>query len=415
MKLQTPQNLRLQAVGDGTTIVGFWDPVLAALGYQVEINGTIEMTVPEASFVKFGASLDTTYNVRVRALPDVGNERSDWSAVATIKTGTDVIDPPDPPDPDEPNPLDPPELSLAQRGLDAARATWTVVPLATGYEVQLDGGAIQSESTVAKTFTGLANGQTIAVRVRAVNAASGVKSDWSDTKTLTIEGLSPPENLEAMGASENVIHVRFDPVPAAEGYDVGYDQHGEGADYLVDAPATEVNVSGLLRATSYTFWVRSRAGDAVSDWSEPVSASTLRSGPLLVSAEPNRVSSFPGDHHITARALNAEFNNILVLLAGGSADLTQGSRAPAPSPAPPVPAPMEPPIRVTPYDPGFQPSPPEIPGFPDDPPVDPPEPPDPPPDPGRPPEEPPKRPPEKPPRDPRPPLPDPVDPPVKPL
>lgn len=408
-RLEIPSGLEVTVVASEqagkSDVVASCEPVLMASYYQFEIENGPSLNRLDPSVVFTGLDPGQTLRMRVRAkvIPSPTYEDSLWSEYVEVTTAE--VDPPEPPTPTDPDPLPAPVVSLRQMGLDRAVSSWAAVAKATGYEVELDGGTPSGQRETSKSFDGLASGQTITVRVRAYNAQVHMFSDWSVPKSVTIEGLEPPMSLEAQGVSENVIRVSFSTVPAAEAYDISYALTGGGAETLVDAPFTTLNVAGLRQATSYTFWVRSRADGATSGWSAPVTASTLRASKLIKVAKPHRVSYYPGDRHITARALNAEFNNILAWMEGGEVNLALGSVSPAPSPHPPLPAPFEPTIDVTPYDPDFVVDEPAPPTFPGDPPVGPPVSPDPPVDPGQPDPDPPPQPPDPPPQPPDPGLP----------
>ena len=156
-------------VRDSTVVLSWPSPVANGapiLDYVVEGDGVSE-TCPTTTCTITGLTNGSTYRFTVTARNDVGE------SPASPPSG------PARPD-NQPDPPAAPVLTFGDGRLDVA---WTA-PRNTGsaithYEVELSpgGGAVQVSGT-SHTFTGLTNGQSYQVRVRAFNSAPD-PSEWS--------------------------------------------------------------------------------------------------------------------------------------------------------------------------------------------------------------------------------------------
>ena len=237
-----------------------------------------------------GLANGTSYEVQVRA----GNTAGDgpWSAGAT---GTPVA---------AASPPSAPAAPTLTAGDGELAVSWTA-PAANGaaiddYDVRYRavGGAwtalpdaVPSTAT-SVTITGLANGTSYEVQVRAGNTAGD--GPWSAIATGTaVSAASPPSAPAAptLTAGDGELAVSWT-APAANGaaiddYDVRYRAVGGAWTALPDAvpsTATSVTITGLANGTSYE--VQVRAGNTAGDgpWSAiatgtPVSAASPPSAP----------------------------------------------------------------------------------------------------------------------------------------
>jgi hypothetical protein len=174
--------------GPGQVTVA-WAPVdpkgLAVTSYRVDELTTGAIATTPATNVTFtGLTPGVSYQFRVTATNDVG------TSTPGMGTATAIAGPA------------PPTITAAVSGDGTGLVTWagpaTPARPIVAYQLDVDGGIpIDVGALSAYQLTGLTNGQTYAVRVRAVNGA-GV-SDWSAPARLTpgvhtqlFFGLAPP-------------------------------------------------------------------------------------------------------------------------------------------------------------------------------------------------------------------------------
>ena len=224
--------------------------------------------------------------------------------------GDDPADDPDEPEPGgilAPSAPSPPVLTAGDRRLGVR---WTA-PADNGariddYDVRYRplGGAwrslpdaVRSTATTA-TITGLTNGTTYQVQVRAGNSAGD--GPWSASAAATpMSPASPPSapSPPVLTAGDGRLYARWtapsDNGAAIDDYDVRYRPSGGGWRSLPDgvkSPATTATISGLTNGTRYA--VQVRAGNAAGDgpWSAsargtPVADSSGGSGDRAVLVE----------------------------------------------------------------------------------------------------------------------------------
>lgn len=332
MSLQAPQNLQGTVVSD-TEVALSWDSVAGADIYRVRGGPTTPIT-DKTFFNVTGLEPGTTYEFTIVAeglggaqLESVFSPPSDPVTLTTLDAGDSG---------DVPGSLAAPGIiSAEQTGVDEATITWGAVTDATGYEVRVDGGAEQDVgNALGYTETGLALGDyDFEVRAYAGDGPD-VFSAWSTAVTVTISGLVAPDPTATV-LSSGAIEVTWPAMPPADRYQVRIDN-----DKVFSAGSlTEYIDSGLAPVTTRSYEVRGLVdGTAlVGPWSAPIEATTNRSSVIEIIGRLRRLSAYLSDRHITARSLNAEFNNIYALLNGGT--LTEQGPAEAegqePAPAPP--------------------------------------------------------------------------------
>ena len=257
-------------------------------GAWTALPDAVPSTAPSVTIT--GLANGTSYEVQVRA----GNTAGDgpWSAIAT---GTPVA---------AARPPSAPAAPTLTAGDGELTASWTA-PAANGaaiddYDVRYRavGGAwtmlpdAVPSTAPSVTITGLANGTSYEVQVRAGNTAGD--GPWSAIATGTpVSAASPPSAPAAatLTAGDGELAVSWT-APAANGaaiddYDVRYRAVGGAWTALPDAvPSTapSVTITGLANGTSYE--VQVRAGNTAGDgpWSAiatgtPVSAASPPSAP----------------------------------------------------------------------------------------------------------------------------------------
>ena len=143
-------------------------------------------------------------------------------------------------------------------------ASGTVATVAaTGHTFTTRGTGDKVASELNHTFTGLAGSTEYTLYVRAKN--SGGTSSWSSISATT--SLAAPNSLSALRS----LTLSWDSVPGATSYEVK--QGASGAATTVSS-GTSHTFTGLTENTSYTFYVRAKTSNGVSDWSS-LSVATL--------------------------------------------------------------------------------------------------------------------------------------------
>jgi hypothetical protein len=163
--------------------------------------------------------------------------------------------------------------------------TWGAVTDAASYEVYYaadatapgaDAAAITTGVTISgttATITGLDNGTSYNVYVRAVNA--GGKSDWSEAKAGT-PVVGTPVNITLLPGNSGELTVSWDAVTDATSYEVFYNTTGTAptgsANATVTAPNATETLNPLTDGTVYYVWVRAKDSASTGAYSEPVAA-----------------------------------------------------------------------------------------------------------------------------------------------
>lgn len=311
MALTAPANLQATVVS-GTEVALTWLPVGGAFAYLIYVDGVSTTASAEPFKNVTGLTPDTEYSFFVTAEGFDGTDSvlSGPSNTVTVTTSAAT--------PDVPDSLAAPGIiSAEQTGVDEASITWGAVTDATGYEVRIDGGAaIDVGNTLGYTTTTSLAAGDYDFEVRAyAGAGPDVFSPWSLPSTVIIAALTAP-SPSATVLSSGAIEVTWAAVPPADRYQIRIDN-----DKIFAAGSLlEYIDSGLAPLTTRKYEVRGLIdGTAqVGPWSTPIEATTNRSIKIEIIGRLRRLSSFIADRHITARALNAEFNNILALLNGGT-------------------------------------------------------------------------------------------------
>ena len=273
---------------NGSTITGYTVRHCEGTGTCADADWT-SVSVTGTSTTIASLSNGTTYQVQVRATNSVGT--SDWSASSTGTPGAQAPDVPNAPS------ITADHLSLG--------VSWTA-PEANGsditdYDVRycaVSGsscGAWQDKShtgtAVTATITGLTNGTTYRVQVRATNSAG--TSGWSDSGT-GVPATQPPDvpSSVTVTTGHQSLGVSWT-VPEANGSTItGYTvRHCEGTGTCADADWTSVSVTGtsttiasLSNGTTYQVQVRATNSVGTSDWSASVTGTPGAQAPDVPNA-----------------------------------------------------------------------------------------------------------------------------------
>ncbi|MFG1605008.1 fibronectin type III domain-containing protein [Actinoplanes sp. NPDC049265] len=241
-------------------------------GYQVSTDDGASWATLPADRVVTGLTNGVTYTVRVRAVTAAGPGAAGDSALVTPATT-----------PDAPG-------NLAASAGDARAVLMFTDPAdggdqITGYQVSLNDGATWASLAADRTVTGLANGTTYTMRVRAVNGIGPGPASGNATAT-PMDGLpGAPTGLTATRGNAAVTLDFTAPAGPVTGYDVSTDG---GATWT--ALAADRIVTGLANGTAYTFRVRARNATGPGPASGPATET-----PATVPGAPGGLTATAGD------------------------------------------------------------------------------------------------------------------------
>ena len=351
MALAAPTNLSAEVLSS-TQLLLTWDEVPTATLHRVYKNGTI-VDIANGSWVddSFDPDAVTTYEVRGVLISFTGIQFEPEPTVEVGPAATLVIGDDDG-ETDVPTPpatlTVPASLAVTQTGLNEATLTWELLTPATNIDVEIDGVVTRIDAATSYVESGITTGDDRDYRIRAVNTEADpeVVSDYTSTVSITIVALGVPDPNTTVQSSTRIL-VDWAAIPGATAYDIEID----GAVTRL-GDFTAALDAALDPQQTRTYRVRAVSGTTLGDWSAEVEATTFRTVPLVITAQPGRVSYFPSDARITNAALRAEFDNFYARVNGGT--LTENTTDPAPAPEPiplPTPEPPSPPPDPPPPDP----------------------------------------------------------------
>jgi len=277
-----PKNLRAAIQEDRINVE--WDPVEGAASYDLSVNDTYELTVYEAVYMQQGIDTGKEYKYAVRS--EKSGLKSDWSTAITVMSGNN-------------------EHSVVQDvytdpSITSITITWSQCEGATGYDILADTGLTENITETKYINDNLSPETPHAYKVRArYGNETGPWSEAVTTATLPAP-VMPPSWVGAL-ASINEIVFYWEPVSNATGYDVC-------ADGIIEENITDTiyTHSGLNPESAHSYRVRTRADNAVSDWSSIYEKTTL--------------SDRPG---VPANVTAAASNNTITLMWSMAARATQ--------------------------------------------------------------------------------------------
>ena len=249
-----PSNIWTSSTQTSVTIE--WEEVEGASGYDVEINGVIAFVGCMTKFTRTGFEPNTKCVFRLRSLNAAG--QSPWTEPIEVWT--------------LPIPPTEPEYmyhTATQSTLDNIDDNQRI----TGYELEGDGRIIYNGSDAIFLHTGLLPDTQHVYRVRAYN--EGGYSNWSQNYTFYTFPIPPPAPTNIVAEpSTTSITLTWDAVEGANQYSVMAD----GTIYR-SIPTNTYTHTGLTPGTTHTYKVKAFEDGFPSEWSEPVTVSTLLETP----------------------------------------------------------------------------------------------------------------------------------------
>lgn len=169
----------------------------------------------------------------------------------------------------------------------------------THYEHSLDGSAFVSSGsdTPSITVTGLTNGTTYSIKVRATGAVPGQEAGPVTGKPLS--STTEPEQPKAPGRPSGValaganqaLSVSFNAAAANGSAITDYEYSLDGADFKSSGVTTSpFTIGGLTNGQSYTVALRARNAAGVGPATSPVAGT-----PVTVPGAPTNLIATPGD------------------------------------------------------------------------------------------------------------------------
>jgi hypothetical protein len=279
----TPRNL----VSSSTSyrIALNWEDIPGAKSYDIEANGRIIDSTPDAAYMHEGLQPMTEYNYRVRAVSIAG--AGYWSEPISEITKVGV-----------------PANINAVSTSTTITFTWDEASEADRYEIELDGLILDNGSDTAYEYTDLMANSAHTYRVRAVNEIGN--GDWSQLKTK-YTAPDVPGNINAASTSKTIT-LTWAEVEAATGYDV--EVLGSPED---NGNSTTYTHMDLNPNTQRIYRVRAKNENGIGDWSEIIVKSTLPGAPsnLRISSTETAIK-FTWDAIAGATAYDVEVDDTML-------------------------------------------------------------------------------------------------------
>lgn len=229
-----------------------WEGINGATGYELEVDGKIVNTGLSTSYLHTRLLPQTTHNYRVRVINSGGT--GNWSNVASCTT--------------LPLPPETPEIIDYSYGRTEITITWSMVPGADGYDVEIDGVVQDNGTQLSYTHKNLEPDSAHFYRVRARN--SGGSSVWSNFISITTfpNPPSPPINFSNEKSKES-IKLLWEETPKTDAYHIEVDgviiDNGENNYFLHE---------GLVPLSEHKYRVRGVNTGGIGEWSDYVYITT---------------------------------------------------------------------------------------------------------------------------------------------
>ncbi len=245
----SPANIN--AFSSSTKIKFTWEEVYESQYYEIEIDDKLLTNTTETSYLYSGLLPNSEHKFRIRAVNTNGT--GDWSGYVNKYTAPDI----------------PVNLSAVSTP-NSITITWSAVEAAEGYDIEINGTAVDVGNSTTYIHTGLNPNTQRAYKVRAKNA-NGI-GDWSKViAKITLP--DTPSNISAE-AAETAVTLRWDPIAGADQYDIMIN-----SSILESTTVTEFVYGGLTPNTEYSFNIRAKNAEGSGNWSETITKKTMLGAP----------------------------------------------------------------------------------------------------------------------------------------
>lgn len=272
-----PRNLVVDSVGSRFVELD-WRRVSRAEHYNVYRDGNLVAQSTRSSYRDEGLEPATTYEYRVSAVDEDGDE---GPLSDSVQATTDPLPPP----------AAPRDLTATAVGSGSIDLTWSASDSEVGidyYRILRDGDEVATTDSTGFTDTGLEPETRYQYRVSAVDGA-GRESDPSDpasATTLSEPGPPPPADLEATAIGPAQIDLEWNPPVGALRPVEGYRVYRDGKP-LGTVVATAFADTGLSPDTEYEYAVSSVDDRGIEgELSAGVSATTDPPADIIPPAAP---------------------------------------------------------------------------------------------------------------------------------
>ncbi|MEN6312662.1 MAG: galactose oxidase [Clostridiaceae bacterium] len=254
-QVSSPVPANLAATPSQNEISLTWDTVDGASGYDIEVDGISIDNNTNTSYTHTNLAPGSQHMYRVRSKKS--GVLSDWSSTVISTALTDVFGTP----------------SNLKANVDdtSVALSWSAVTGAAGYDVEADGVAIDNGTSTTAIISGLQPNSSHTYRVRARSGSE--TSEWSQAVQVMTYALPTPVILNS-ASSETTVSIVWDSTTSAA---LTYELEADGT-VIQGIQGNTYTCSGLLPNTQHIFRVRSINASGTSNWSIPLTKSTMFSG-----------------------------------------------------------------------------------------------------------------------------------------
>ncbi|MGA9751675.1 MAG: fibronectin type III domain-containing protein [Acidobacteriota bacterium] len=239
-----------------------WGAVSGATGYDLQVDGGTLVADVATPYTRLPGDTNAhSYTIRAKTASCTGA----WSP-ATSATDSNGLA----------TPAAPTVADANVCAFTGVTITWSAVPSAGSYDLQVDGGIIVAGVSSPYLYSpGDSNGHGYAVR--AVNGSC--TGGWSGVSTGADGNATPaaPEAPTFTNVTSSTLTVSWTAVPGAGAYDLYRKTGGCGVGSVIASAlaATTYNDSGLTGGTTYGYYLVAKAGACVSVSSLCATATTV--------------------------------------------------------------------------------------------------------------------------------------------
>jgi len=182
----------------------------------------------------------------------------------------------------------PPANIVVETGINSVKITWNAVSGATGYDVKVDGNALDVGTALSYTHSGLLAESTHTYSVRTKNA--GGIGQWSSPDLVATTLPNPPvtPNITDTSTTQSAITINWDAVANATGYEIEAD--GKIIDTKLNTAYTDED---LEPDSKHEYRVRALNAGGPSEWSAIKEIRTLPIPPEVpanLKGKPTRIN-----------------------------------------------------------------------------------------------------------------------------